>query len=33
MKVTNKYKVILVGDAQVGKTSFFIRYLKNVAPR
>lgn len=25
--------VILVGDAKVGKTSFFIRLVKNVAPR
>ncbi|CAD8113594.1 unnamed protein product [Paramecium sonneborni] len=33
MNQTYTYKVILVGDSKVGKTSFFIRIIKNVAPR
>ncbi|CAD8116397.1 unnamed protein product [Paramecium primaurelia] len=33
MNSIQSYKVILVGDSKVGKTSFFIRIIKNVAPR
>ncbi|CAK58095.1 unnamed protein product (macronuclear) [Paramecium tetraurelia] len=33
MNQIQSYKVILVGDNKVGKTSFFIRITKNVAPR
>ncbi|CAD8083370.1 unnamed protein product [Paramecium primaurelia] len=33
MQQTSSYKVILVGDSKVGKTSFFIRATKNITPQ
>ncbi|CAD8115968.1 unnamed protein product [Paramecium sonneborni] len=33
MQQTSSYKVILVGDSKVGKSSFFIRAIKNITPQ